>query len=222
MAAKFVYFKLRGRGEPIRLALAAAGAAYTEEAPDYATMKASAGSADYPFGQAPVFIDGDVTIAQMDAILRHLGRKHDLYGSSLPEAALIDSVMIGVESIRSKYTSLIYTDKLAEDAKKVYATAVIDKSTIKERNGGAHFYYLDQFLERSSSHFVVGDKLSIADLQLFDLVDLHLRDALFPTQMRETFPKLAEHHDRIAAIKEIAAYLGSEQRPSKINGSELG
>lgn len=55
------------------------------------------------------------------------------------------------------------------------------------RAGGAHFAFLDGFLKRNSggSGFVVGSKLSIADIQLFDLMDIFLRDVLFPSQLKQ-------------------------------------
>lgn len=55
------------------------------------------------------------------------------------------------------------------------------------RAGGAHFAFLDGFLKRNNggSGFVVGSKLSIADIQLFDLMDIFLRDPLFPKQLKQ-------------------------------------
>lgn len=67
-----------------------------------------AGSREWPFGQAPVFHDGDLIIAQSDAILRHIGRAHNLYGASLTDAALIDMILGGVEDLRKGYITLIY------------------------------------------------------------------------------------------------------------------
>lgn len=32
-------------------------------------------------------------------------------------------------------------------------------------------------------------------LQLFDLVDLHLREALFPKEIAEHYPLLVQHHE---------------------------
>lgn len=53
--------------------------------------------------------------------------------------------------------------------------------------GGAHFFFLDAFLRRNGGGggFVVGSKLSIADIQLFDLLDIFLREPLFPKQLRQ-------------------------------------
>lgn len=44
--------------------------------------------------------------------MRYLATKHGLMGSSPKEAAMIDMVMEGVESMRAKYGNLIYGDQL--------------------------------------------------------------------------------------------------------------
>merc|ERR1711879_528708 len=217
---KLQYFPLRGRGEVIRLALAYKGIEYVEEPIDYQAMKSAAGSAEHPFGQAPIFVVGDLHIAQMDSILRYLAREYDLYGSNNTEKALIDMVLGGVESIRGDYTNLIYKDELKDDAKKSYAEQHFGTASITTRNGGAHFQYLENFLQRNGGGkgWAVGDVFSIADIHLFDIIDLHLRDQLFPSEVKEKFPLLVAHHGRVAAEANIAAYLASDKRPSHING----
>ena len=79
------YFPLRGRGETIRIALSYKGVEWNEVVPEYAALKAGAGSADFPFGQLPTFTINGFHIAQSDAILRHLARLFDLYGASVEE-----------------------------------------------------------------------------------------------------------------------------------------
>ena len=187
-------------------------------------MKKNSGSSEYPFGQAPILIVDDLHIAQMDTILRYLGREHNLYGSSNVEKTVIDMILGGVEAIRSCYTDLIYKGELKEDPKKEYFAKHFGKESITQRNGGAHFQYLENFLQRNggADKWVVGSSASIADLQLFDLVDLHLREALFPNEMKEMFPLLVQHHDFIAGQPGIAEYLKSDKRPQQINGVKLG
>eukprot|EP00039_Didymoeca_costata_P024377 m.10130 g.10130 ORF g.10130 m.10130 type:complete len:231 (+) comp4205_c0_seq1:105-797(+) len=224
----FTYFNLRGRGEPIRLALHASKTAFKEVQMDYKEMKQKSGTEEVPFGQLPVYTDEHGTLCQMDAILRHVGRIGGLYGeSSFTTADLgkIDMVLGGVEDCRKAYTNLIYQDKLSDEAKAKYKKGHLDTESMTERTGGAHFQYLENMLARStsigSSGFFVSEKLSIADIQLFDLVDLHLRPALFPEDMK-AFPKLMALHAKISGHPGVAEYLGSEARPIKINGNEFG
>lgn len=52
------------------------------------------------------------TPPQSNSILRHVGRKHGLYGASRAEAAAIDMLLDGVEDLRVKYLQLIYKEEL--------------------------------------------------------------------------------------------------------------
>ena len=166
MAPTLKYFKLRGRGEVIRLAFALKQEELTEEGIDYQKMKAAAGTVDCPFGQGPIFVDDGLTLVQMDAILRYVGRKFDLYGSDNKQSSTIDMILGGVESIRSAYGDLIYQNKLEDAPKQAYFTKYVAKETVADRNGGAHFQYLENFLERAASDWVVGGQVSIADIQV--------------------------------------------------------
>lgn len=68
------------------------------------------------YGQLPKFEDGDLTLYQSNAILRHLGRSLGLYGKDQKEAALVDMVNDGVEDLRCKYGTLIYTNYVSLDS----------------------------------------------------------------------------------------------------------
>jgi hypothetical protein len=61
--------------------------------------------------------------------------------------------------------------------------------------------------------------MTIADVMLFDIFDLHIR--IFEA-MKETHPTLAAHHEKVAAVPGIAAYLASPLRLPAVNGNGLG
>uniref|UniRef100_A0A674JRW5 Glutathione S-transferase n=1 Tax=Terrapene triunguis TaxID=2587831 RepID=A0A674JRW5_9SAUR len=65
------------------------------------------------FGQLPKFRDGDLTLYQSNAFLRHLARTYGLYGKDQREAALLDMVNDGVEDLRLKYAQLIYQNYIS-------------------------------------------------------------------------------------------------------------
>lgn len=56
----------------------------------------------------PCLYDGEHQIVQSAAIMRHLGRKHGLYGNTELEATFVDMMADGVEDLRKKYLNLIY------------------------------------------------------------------------------------------------------------------
>ena len=73
--------------------------------------------------------------------------------------------------------------------------------------------YFEDVLARSGGAFLLGRRLSYADLSLFQIVE-GLRYA-FPKGMKrleKKFPRVVAVHDRVAKRPRIAAYLASERR----------
>ena len=59
--------------------------------------------------------------------------------------------------------------------------------------------------------WAVGGQLSVADVYLFDLFDLHRRK--FGERVDALFPTLAAHSEKVKALPGVAAYLASDKRP---------
>ena len=82
---RLTYFGFRGLGEPIRLMLEDLGVDYEDHRvsdAEWADLKPK-----LPFRQMPRLEDGDVTLVQSQAILRHLARPRGLYGETKPSAS---------------------------------------------------------------------------------------------------------------------------------------
>ncbi|ELK13261.1 Glutathione S-transferase P [Pteropus alecto] len=105
-----IYFPVQGRCEAMRMLLADQGQSWKEEVVTKETWLQGPVKASCLYGQLPKFQDGDLTLYQSNAILRHLGRSLGLYGKDQREAALVDMVNDGVEDLRSKYGTFIYTN----------------------------------------------------------------------------------------------------------------
>lgn len=228
------YFGIWGRGESIRLTLAAAGATWTERRVDFAAHKKLAGTEELPFGQWPVWTYKTAAgatkhLAQTDAILRLVGRQTGMYGKDADEDARIDEVLGGVESLRQKYAAFIYADKYDEETRKAYATSHVDPSTIVGRNGGAHLGLLNNVVKRNG--VTVGGKTTwaagtshptIADAQVTDIVELHARVFGEPT-IKSSYPELVSVHDAFKALPGVAAYVADPaRRHAKPNNVERG
>jgi len=230
----FEYFRIRARGEPIRIALHFAGQAFDDVSQPTSkgtfierdVLKKEAGTERFPFGQLPMYEDGMVRLSQMDAIMRHIGRVHNMYGENLVEQAKIDEVLGAVEDIRKQYAKLIYQDKLGEQQVHDYIALHMDYSagSTNTKNNGAHFAYMQSYLQRNENGggFIVGKKLSIADIQLFDIIDLHLRPCFAQFDFPKHYPLLMAFHDRIAKLPKIAEYLSSDKRHEQLNGIPIG
>jgi glutathione S-transferase P len=201
------YFPLRGRGEVIRLILHYKNIEYDEVVTDYAAMKAN--KDDFPFGQVPHFTDSNgFGLVQSNAIIRHLARTYNLYGASNVEHAQVDVVLDSVEDMRQKYIRLIYQDRLSDAGKEEYA-----------RNLPAVLEPFEHLLTKNGGRSFVGSSLTVADFAVFDILDLHMR--IMPDIIAQ-FPALSALHQAIAADPNVAAYLKSDKRQSKINGNSLG
>lgn len=68
MPVELYYFPIRGRAEVIKLLCAAKGIEYVVKDVDYQHMKTD--RQQYPFGQCPRLVDGDVDLCQSNAIIR--------------------------------------------------------------------------------------------------------------------------------------------------------
>lgn len=97
MAVSLTYFDGRGLGEIPRLLLHEAGVKFEDRRlKDIAPLKP-----ELPFGQVPLYQEGDFKLAQSQAIARYIARTHNLYGKDAHESALIDSFIDGLNDART-------------------------------------------------------------------------------------------------------------------------
>ena len=202
---------------------------------------AKADRAGYPFAQLPRLVDragggggggGVVDVCQTGAIVRHLARRDPALGwygrpGSLAEAARVDAWLEGCEALRIAHFALNYTDRWSDAATEAAltrhvrpATAVGDLETEQmgpSKPRGAHFGYLDALL--GDATWCVGGSPTVADLALMELFEVWSGAA---PELAATWPRLAAHRDRVAALPAMSAYLASGRRPARINGNGLG
>ncbi|TRY93983.1 hypothetical protein DNTS_021134 [Danionella cerebrum] len=156
------------------------------------------------FGQLPKFEDGDLVLYQSNTMLRHLGRKHAAYGKNDCEASLIDMMNDGVEDLRLKYIKLIYQE---------YETG--KDAFIKDLPN--HLKAFENVMAKNKTGFLVGDQISFADYNLFDLL-LNLR--VLSSSCLDPFPNLKSFVEKTSARPKIKALLESESfKKLPINGN---
>jgi len=215
---------IQGRGEFVRLALEAAGAAYV----DVARGSEDAGRGlpamlrclqddrltTPPF--APPFLkDGNIVVGQTAAILNHLGPQLKLVARNEQARVWTQQIQLTIADMVTEAhdthhpvgSGLYYEDQKPEALRRARAFC------------GERMPKFLQWFERivarnpAGSRHLVGGKLSYADLSLFQLVE-GLRYA-FPTAaaraLAET-PEVTQLHQRVAALPRVAAYLASERR----------
>ncbi|GAB4813095.1 hypothetical protein N2152v2_000141 [Parachlorella kessleri] len=211
---KLIYFPIQGKGEVIKLALAAAGVEFEHEDVNKEEMKADLDH--YKFGQVPRYVDDEVDLCQMHAILRHIGRKYGLVGKTEAQHAAVEEVIEGSTDLTSGVGRgyMAATTKEEYDAfkEKFWKEHLEPGTETAPESRGAHAAYLSRILAANKSGYFVGDGLTIADLAVASTIDAVVM-RMYKERLREAWPDLVEHHDRVWGQEKIAAYLQGPQRP---------
>ena len=215
---------IQGRGEFVRLALEAAGAPYVDVArgDDAAGQGMRAmqhrledpGVAHPPF--APPFLqDGEVLVGQTAAILQYLGPRLRLVARSESARLWTHQIQLTVADTVSEAhdthhpigAGLYYEEQKREARRRAedFCGARMPK----------FLRWFEAILARNpaGSRHLVGNRLSYADLSLFQLVE-GLRYA-FPAAAERVLaraPLVVQLQARVAALPRVAAYLASERR----------
>jgi glutathione S-transferase len=163
---------------------------------------------------APPFLkSGKIVIAQVANILFYLGPGLELApkeeGARLWLNALQLTVTDFVKEIHDTHhpvgTGLYYEDQKPEARR--YAEGFLDERAPK------YFGYFERVIDKSGGPFLLGRRISYADLSLFQLI-AGMRYA-FPKGMKRIERKISKVvavHDRVAGRPGIEAYLQSPRR----------
>lgn len=199
---KLTYFDFDGgRGEPVRIALHAAGIQFKDERlsfPEFGEMRKG-----LRFNSLPVLeIDGDV-VSQSNAIARYVGKMAGLYPVDDIEALYCDEVLDAQEDLLHY---VVPTFGLEGDALKAAREKLVD---------GWLSVYLRGFgelLARGGGEYFANKTLTIADLKVFVHTQWLRSGALdhVPTDLVERLaPGLVAHQERIEADPRVVAYYAS-------------
>jgi glutathione S-transferase len=220
----FYWPTLQGRGEFVRLALEAAGAPYIDVArgakdtgqgvPAMLGYLQDDRVAHPPF--APPFLkDGEVLVGQTAAILQYLAPQLKLVARSEQARVWTQQIQLTIADMVTEAhdthhpvgAGLYYEDQKPEAVRRAQEFCGVRMPKF--------LTWFESVLVRNpaGSRYLVGGRLSYADLSLFQLVE-GLSYA-FPRTARGVLartPRVVELHDRVAALPRVAAYLRSERR----------
>ncbi|XP_078579122.1 hematopoietic prostaglandin D synthase-like [Branchiostoma floridae x Branchiostoma japonicum] len=198
---KLYYFHGRGRAEPARLMLAAAGLPYEdvriefERWPEYKPKM--------PMGQAPVLdVDGTM-ICQSVAIARFIAKESGLAGKTNMEQARADMMVDGFGDMVNKMADYVWYEP--DEAKKAEKKKTFYDTTLPEFLG----YFEKLLVANNGGDFFVGDGLTHADvffLSLSDDITAEKPDVLGP------YPKLAALAERIKTYPGIKEWLAKRPK----------
>lgn len=201
---KLTYFDFDGgRGEPIRIALHAAGIAFEDNRLSYAQF--SEMRKGTRFNSLPVFeIDG-AAVTQSNAICRYVGKLAGLYPADDLQALYCDEVLDAQEDLSQRIgpTFGLKGEELRQAREKLV-------------QGWMSIYLrgLEQLLVRGGGKYFANDGLTVADLKTF-VQTRWLRSGTLdhvPADLVQNLaPGLAEHQERVAKDPRVLAYYASRR-----------
>jgi len=194
---KLTYLDGKGRAEVMRFVFAYRNIPYEDVripyGPEWNKVKN-----DFPWGEVPVLeIDGKV-LAQSGAILRFLGKKHDLAGDNEYESAKCDEMWESLSDLQTP-TWTMYMEPDDSAKKKELTTKLLDETVPK------YCGKWNEILEKNGGYFV-GKRLSYADIAIASAINYHIEK--LGASVFEKYPALMAHHDKVhnePGIKEWVA-----------------
>jgi glutathione S-transferase len=203
---KLTYFDFDGgRGEPIRIALHAAGIDFEDERltfPEFGAMRHGT-----RFNALPVLeIDGQ-QVSQSNALLRYVGKMGGLYPADDLQALYCDEVMDAVEDLSHHIGSTFF---LEGDEQRLAREKLVDGWMPVFLSG------LDALLARGGEYFA-SNALTVADLKVFLQTRWLCSGSLdhIPTDiMQRLAPGLVDHEKRIGDDPRVIAYYASRSLSS--------
>nr|XP_048299442.1 glutathione S-transferase Mu 2-like isoform X2 [Myodes glareolus] len=196
------YWDIRGLCHAIRLFLEYTDSSYEEKR--YTTGNA----ADFDrsqwlndkfklgldFPNLPYLIDGSTKITQSNAILRYLGRKHNLCGETEEERIRIDILEKQVMDTRFQLVMVCYSPEF-EKQRLEYLKGLPEKMKL-----------YSEFLGKRP--WFAGDKITYVDFLAYDILD---QQRLFEPKCLDAFPNLKDFVARFEALKKVSAYMKSSR-----------
>ncbi|NXL62644.1 GSTA3 transferase, partial [Chordeiles acutipennis] len=201
---RLTYFNGRGRMEPVRWLLAAAGVEFEEiflETREQYEKLIKDGV--LMFQQVPlVEIDG-MKMVQTRAILSYIAGKYNLYGKDLKERALIDMYVEGIADLMQMILVFPFSPPEAKEK---------NLDSIKERATNRYFPVFEKVLKQHGQDFLVGNKFSWADVQLTEAI-LAVEEKI--PAVLSGFPQLQAFKVRMSNMPTIKKFLqpGSPRKP---------
>ncbi|KAG7394834.1 hypothetical protein PHYBOEH_004626 [Phytophthora boehmeriae] len=194
---KLSYFDGKGRAELARMLFNYGGVAFEDcriARPDFAAMKPT-----LPFKQVPLLeVDGTV-YAQSLAIYFYAAKLSGLFPNDPVEALKVDMFSQALIEVENPFIEFMF--KTSDEAKKAELKKVFLEETVPKI-----FTTLDKLV---GGKFVLGDKISYVDLQLFDIVDNKIKWAS-PDFALDAYPALAAVVGNVKADPKVAAYLAKQ------------
>ncbi|XP_064627123.1 probable glutathione S-transferase 6 [Lineus longissimus] len=193
---KLTYFDARGRAELSRLIFAVAGVEYGDvriSFEEWGKLKPNT-----PFGSLPYLeVDGK-TIAQSQAIVRFLANVFDLAGADHFEKAKVDEAAECALEILTDAVKVTFAPEAEKEAK---------TKEFVSKTWPSHVVKIEKILASNPTGFLVGSKLTYADLALFSILD-----TVCSFEGATVSGPIAQHRKKVGAVPAIAKWISARPK----------
>ena len=200
---KLTYFDFSGgRAEPIRMALAMGGVDFEDVRISFQEFREQRDT--FPLKAVPTMELDGVVYTQCNAMTRYAGRLGGLYPTDDWQAFLCDEILEAAEDVSNAISKTFFLE--GEELAKARAKLVEGPLTTL-------LSFFSARLESSGTEYFVGNRLTVADLKIFETVR-RLQSGILdhvPTDLVDTLaPNLVDFASRIAAHPKVSAYLAAQ------------
>ncbi|XP_052780012.1 glutathione S-transferase 3-like [Mya arenaria] len=197
---RLTYFNKRGGGEIIRLVFVVTSQTFEDErltSEEWLKRKE-----EMPMKSLPVLHvkreDKETTFCQSGAIAKYLAKKFGIHGENEDEGLLVDEVYDCVGDVRK---SLVQIHFCKDETTK----ADLQKKLISEVLPNFCQYFQRRKASFGEGGYIVGGKISLADLAVFNMVDSCLEMGL--KSLWQPYPELLKHRELIMENEKLSDWL---------------
>lgn len=172
-------------------------------------------------GHIPLYVDPQVRLNQSTVIMPYLADKHGLFGDGDMERLAIMEVMAHAYDALFHWTGLLQVISklnIPDETVETRLQAFLGNGTWGLVGNGYHrnLQAFEQYLDANSeenSGFMVGSRLSIADLHAYNVL-CNWYKAFDRSLFTQTYRRLDDYVRRIASIPLITEYITDYQEPT--------
>ncbi|KAL7006723.1 hypothetical protein EMMF5_003609 [Cystobasidiomycetes sp. EMM_F5] len=215
-----------GRGEFIRLAFEFAKHPYKQDLNPKSFLKymhdplASGKGTPHAFSP-PMLLHKDVLLTQTPNILLYISDTLGLSGSESTHKYYVNELVLSILDLNNEVhdthhpvsVSAYYDDQKPESLRKA--------KSVREERIPKFLSYWAKVIENNGSGYLVGDKVTCADLCLFQVIDgceFAFPKCMKRIQAEERYKPVFDLKKRIEEIPQVSEYLASERRAKYSNG----
>ncbi|CAH0583179.1 unnamed protein product [Chrysodeixis includens] len=197
MAKKLHYFNLNALGEPIRYILHYTKQEFQDVKHNYLTWPDPEVKKTLPYGQLPLYVEGDKVLNQSLAIAKYVARDSGLIPADAWQQAVLDSAVYNIYDFWKSVGQFIQE----KDAVKKQAL----KKVIEEETVDFFFSRFEKHLEENGGFFV--GKLSWVEFVLAGIVEAS--NLFLGIEVDKKYPYVRKVTEKIRNLPGVKEYIKS-------------